>query len=182
MEEFELKGLQCKATPYFGDGEGGAGVLLAVSGSLMGEWLTSVCAVIQALSHPISMRIYMKTGQWRHFWSFGLEVQRYLSLWSAYSAGMTRSWCLGGLDEDCQRWYVETLRKQENNVLLCIPWSCLLALICKRQRVTWVARFITSVCRFTWFLIFCKFARKFWLLRIIIDLLSKVLPLMWCYR
>ena len=37
MEEFELKGLQCKATPYFGDGEGGAGVLLAVAGSLMGE-------------------------------------------------------------------------------------------------------------------------------------------------
>ena len=30
MEEFELQG-----HPYFGDGEGGAGVLLAVAGSLM---------------------------------------------------------------------------------------------------------------------------------------------------
>ena len=46
--------------PYLGDGEGGAGVLLTVAGSLMREGLTSVSAAIQALSHPISVRLTVR--------------------------------------------------------------------------------------------------------------------------
>ena len=55
MKEFDMQG-----HPYLGDGEGGAGVLLAVASSLMTEQLTSVCAAIQALSHPISVRLTVR--------------------------------------------------------------------------------------------------------------------------
>ena len=55
VEKFHVQG-----HPNLGDGEGGAGILLAVAGSLMREGLTSVFAAIQALSHPISMRLTVR--------------------------------------------------------------------------------------------------------------------------
>ena len=53
--------LYVQGHPYLGEGEAGASVLLAITCPLMGEWFTNAWAAVPALSHPMLMRLTIRT-------------------------------------------------------------------------------------------------------------------------